>query len=159
MYSKIIERELETLKTIFQEASRANTHYEFISVVGKAVSEFLGSEGYRIEWDGRGSAKGNEVVLEIRINTYAKVNLYFPLKKGRKLSKVEEEFLKFVKEVSERIAEKITSYTIYKTLLDSYPFVAYLVEAEPPYPQKILYVTPSLEKWLGWKPEEISKDW
>jgi len=157
MDSYIIQKELEVLKKIFSEGSKANTHYEFISVVAKELSDFLGAEGYRIEWNGEGKAKENELKLEIKVNTLARVNLYFTL--NREVSKEEEEFLNFVKEAVEKIAEKITSYNIYKTLLDSYPFVAYFVDAEPPYPRKILYVTPNLEKWLGWKPEEISPDW
>ncbi|RUM31681.1 MAG: hypothetical protein DSY32_00895 [Aquifex sp.] len=130
-----------------------------MSSLAQVLVKFLGAQRYELDWEGKELKEERVLTLSVKVDNLTKVNIHIFFKDKPSISEEEKHFIEFIRKYVERVSERIISYTIYKTLLDSYSFSAFLIDAEPPNIRRIIYVSPTLKNLLGWDISDVSRDW
>ena len=104
-----------------------------------------------------GARSGVSVPVKVGERDWGVIGFLF--KEKKKLSEGELELLRGVSRVVSKFLEGAELSFLQSLLLEKGPYVLYLVEASPPHPLKLIYVSPNVERILGWSPEDIEPSW
>lgn len=104
-----------------------------------------------------GAKSGVSLPIKLRDRRWGVISFLFRGK--RKFSEEEIFFLERVSGVISRFLEGSEISLIHSFLLEKSPYVVYLVEAKPPEPLNVIYVSPNVERLLGYTAEDFHTGW
>ena len=127
-------------KAVFSEDFRTEGRFE--------IPEFMREAGAR---------SGISIPIMVGGRDWGVIGFMF--RERREFSDEEIEFLEEVSRVVSRFLEGAELSFLQSLLLEKSPYVLYLVEAEPPNPLRLIYLSPNAERIMGWSPEDVGPEW
>jgi len=104
-----------------------------------------------------GAKSGVSLPIKLRGRKWGVISFLF--KDKRSLTDEEVSFLEKVSDVIARFLERNEINLLHSFLLDKSPYVVYLVEARPPEVIKVIYISPNVERILGYGEEDLYANW